>query len=135
MEELENEKLNRQLCAVTADEKNIIKCLEERCVYRNDSMYITRQVLYFIYFVFFRTICVDAQKCTSAGVLNANIRVVYVVRRLTRFSRSKLINVVSIKLVQVPSEKPVPQRPDQNEQGQRVKYGLVYIIYKQIAET
>ena len=40
-----------------------------------------------------------------------------------------------IKLVVVPSEKPVPQRPDQNEQGQRVRYGLLYIIVKQITET
>ena len=69
------------------------------------------------------------------GVPNVNTYVTSVEKYFRTFSRSKLINAMCIKLVVVPSEKPVPQRPVQNEQGQRVRYGLLYIIVKQITET
>lgn len=81
-----------------------------------------------------RTSLMNISKCTSEWELNANIRVVYVEKYFGSFSRSKLINAMCIKLVVVPSEKPVPQRPGQNEQGLRVRYGLLYIIVKQITE-
>ena len=61
-----------------------------------------------------------------------SIRVVYVEKYFRTFFRSKCI-----KLVVVPREKPVPQRPDQNERGHRVRYNIFYIniVTKQITET
>ena len=72
----------------------------------------------------------NISKCTSEWELNANIRVVYVEKYFETFSRSKLINAMYIKLVVVTSKKPVPQRPDQNEQGQKVRYGLLSLTKK-----